>query len=191
LTSRSLISFHFSILFYPLYVHWILPYYTHTYIYIYTYNKNIHTIYMILYAFYISYYIYIYVYFKHSLIFLTYTFHEDWDFQQHTPGISRPYTFSQGFSTTYSQYIKTIHNSSRGGVRAILPIGHIGLYTVLSYSTALICIVLYWTYNWPNMERYIIKPYIGLLLYVYHTSTHIPYYGMPLVCTTLFKHMSV
>jgi hypothetical protein len=60
---------------------------THTY----TYNKNIYIIYMILYAFYISYYIHIYVYFKHSLIFLTYTFHED--FQQHTPGISRPYTF--------------------------------------------------------------------------------------------------
>ena len=60
----------------------------------------------------------------------------------------------------------------------ILLIGYIGLYTVLSYSNALICIVLQWTYYWPNMERYIIKPYTGPLLYVYHTSTHIPYYGM-------------
>jgi len=84
------------------------------------------------------------------------------DFQQHTPSISRPYITAQG-----------------GVLEPILVVnisGHIGLYTVLSYSTALICIVLYWTYYWPNMERYIIKPCTGPLLH--HTSTHIPYYGM-------------
>ena len=78
-----------------------------------------------------------------------------------TSGISRPYITAQG-----------------GVLEPILLIVHIGLYTVLSYSNALICIVLYWTYYWPNTEQYTIKPYTGPLLLAYHSSTHIPHYGM-------------
>ena len=75
----------------------LLPY-THTYIKIYTQIKYIHYIYDIICTLYIILHTHIYVYFKHSLIFLTYTFHEDCYFQQHTTGISRPYNHaSRGF----------------------------------------------------------------------------------------------
>ena len=96
-------------------------------------SPTIHThdifiyIYMLLYALYISYHIHICVFHTFTNIPLLCISRGVFN-KQHTPGISRPYT-----------YFSRIHNSSRGGVRA-----NITYWTSQYYLSAILDSILFY-----------------------------------------------